>query len=87
MVNSKEHLETWLKQAYNSVLKFSQQLATWSPAQDMDTQMKEVKKVEGGLAESHHTVKQLSEKDINEMAKELGLEEEIVEDKNKEMEE
>lgn len=49
--------------------------------------MKEVKKVEGGLAESHHTVKPLSEKDINELAKELGLEEEIVEDKNKEMEE
>ena len=55
------------------------------PAIEKDTEMKEAGKATEGLAESKHAVKELSEKEIEEIVKGFGLQEEEVEDEDKEM--
>lgn len=57
-----------------------------SPNDEKDTEMKEAGNAAEGLAESKHVVKELLEKQIEEMVKEIGLEEEKIKDEDKEME-
>lgn len=86
-VNSKEALERRLKQRDNNTLKTNWRLAESSPAREMDTEIKEAERTTQGLAESKHTVKKLTEEEMERMVKEISLEEERVEDNNKVMEE
>ena len=53
---------------------------------EKDTEMKEAWTATEGLAESKHAVKELLEKEIEEIVKEIGLEKEKPEDEDKEME-
>ena len=53
---------------------------------EKDTEIKEAGKIAEGLAESKDVVKKLSEKEIDDIVKEIELEEGKIEDKNKEME-
>lgn len=57
-----------------------------NPEEEKDTEMKEAGRIAEGLADSKHAVKELSEEEIEEMIKEIWLEEEKFEDKDKEME-
>lgn len=59
-----------------------------SPAKEIDAEMREASKTTEGLAKSRHAVKQLSEKEMERMVKEIGLKEEIrIEEEDKEIEE
>ena len=76
-----------MKQEDNSTLRVTWSLTAGSPAREVDTEMKKAAKVTGGFTESKHPTKQLSEEEIERMAKEIGLEEEKVKKEDKEMEE
>ena len=54
-------------------------------SEDEDLEMEEADKVTRGLEGSKHVVKELMEKEIKEMIKQIGLKEEKIEDKDKEM--
>ena len=64
----------------------------WIPAAgplavEVDTEMKQATRIKENLADSKHEVKEMSEEEINEMAKERGLEKERTEEKDKAIEE
>ena len=60
-VNHEEDLKRCTSQGGNSKLKVNWRPATKSQAKETDTDMKETNKTAEGLAESKHTVKELTE--------------------------
>ena len=75
-----------MKQGDNSTRSFSCQPAVGFPGKKIDMEMKEANKAAEGLAASKHAVKKLSEEEIDRIVQEIGLEEEKLQDENKEME-
>ena len=84
-VNSKKDLEKWLKQGDNSTLKVNWRSSTGSLARAMDTEMKEAIKMIAGMAESKHIVKELTEEEVDRIAREIGLENDKAEEEDKKM--
>lgn len=86
-VKSKENFKKGLKQEDNSMLEVNWRLVARSPAEEVDTQMNEVARIRANMADSKQVVKEMLKEEINKIAKEIDLEEERIDEENKEMEE